>query len=180
MTNRTRASNGRSSIYQDDSGTWHAWVTVGTKPDGTLDRRHRRGRTRAEVTEKVRDLERDRDTGTVTKAGTGKTTVSAYLADWLEGSRLRVKVKTLVGYEVDIRVHIVPVIGGKQLTQVKAEDIEKIYVTMTDRGRRQPRSHMCGGLSARPSAMPRNAATCRATRCRWPQRRRSRRPRSNR
>ena len=132
MTDRTRASNGRSSIYQDKHGTWHAWVTVGTKPNGQLDRRHRRGKTRAEVTAKVRDLERERDGGRVTKAGTGKLAVADYLADWLEASRVRVKVKTWVGYDVDIRVHINPVIGTKKLAQLRPEDIEKIYLKMTD------------------------------------------------
>lgn len=121
MTGRTRAPNGRSSIYQDDKGTWHAWVTVGTKPDGKLDRRHRRGKTRSEVTRKAQELERSREAGTVTKAGR-RPKVAAYLADWLEGSRVRVKVKTWVGYDVDIRVHVNPTIGNKYLDQVRAED----------------------------------------------------------
>jgi integrase len=81
----------------------------------------------------VRELERARDAGTVTRTGRSPV-VAAYLAEWLAGSRARVKVKTWIGYDVDIRVHVVPVIGGKQLAQLKPEDIEKVYVTMTDRG----------------------------------------------
>jgi hypothetical protein len=42
---------------------------VGTKDDGSPDRRHRRGRTESEVTSKVRQLERKRDSGNAGKAG---------------------------------------------------------------------------------------------------------------
>jgi hypothetical protein len=47
----------RSSIYLGGDGTWHRYVTMGTRADGRADRRHRTGRTEAEVTRKVRELE---------------------------------------------------------------------------------------------------------------------------
>jgi hypothetical protein len=50
----TRRPNRRSSIYLGNDGLWHGWVTVGVKADGSADRRHRKGRTEAEVTRKVR------------------------------------------------------------------------------------------------------------------------------
>lgn len=37
----TRKPNGRSSIYLGKDGLWHGWVTIGIKPDGSPDRRHR-------------------------------------------------------------------------------------------------------------------------------------------
>ena len=43
-------------------------MTVGFKVDGKLDRRHVTGKTRAVVVEKVRELERKRDAGTITAA----------------------------------------------------------------------------------------------------------------
>jgi integrase len=65
----TRSSNGRSSIYLGKSdNTWHGYVTVGLKDNGKADRRHVRGKTKNEVTEKVRRLERERDDGKVRKA----------------------------------------------------------------------------------------------------------------
>jgi hypothetical protein len=45
-----RKPNLRSSIYCAPDGSWHGWVTVGIKDDGSPDRRHRRGKTEAEVT----------------------------------------------------------------------------------------------------------------------------------
>ena len=53
----TRRPNRRSSIYLGKDGLWHGWVTVGVRADGSPDRRHRKGKTEAEVTRKVRELE---------------------------------------------------------------------------------------------------------------------------
>jgi hypothetical protein len=56
----TRAANGRSSIYRDASGTWHGWVSMGRDENGRAVRRHVRGRTKADVTGRVTDLESGR------------------------------------------------------------------------------------------------------------------------
>ncbi|MCW2916610.1 MAG: hypothetical protein JWN52_4678 [Actinomycetia bacterium] len=42
---------------------------MGLKRDGSADRRHRRARTRAVVTSKVRELEVERDSGTTSEPG---------------------------------------------------------------------------------------------------------------
>ena len=74
----TRRPNRRSSIYLGNDGVWHGWVTVGIKPDGSPDRRHRKGQTEAEVTRKVRELESQRESGYVAKAGRAPT-----VAEWM-------------------------------------------------------------------------------------------------
>ena len=73
-----RRPNRRSSIYLGKDGIWHGWVTVGVKADGSADRRHRKGKTEAEVTRKVRELESQRETGSITKPGRAPT-----LAEWM-------------------------------------------------------------------------------------------------
>jgi integrase len=60
---RKRRPAGRSSILRDRQGRWQGFVSMGRRPDGQRDRRHARGRTRAEVTAKARELERQRDAG---------------------------------------------------------------------------------------------------------------------
>lgn len=62
-----RQANRRSSVYLGADGWWHGWVTIGTKDDGSPDRRHRKGRSQAEVTRKAQELERQRDTGRIAK-----------------------------------------------------------------------------------------------------------------
>jgi hypothetical protein len=74
----TRRPNRRSSIYLGKDGLWHGWVTVGIKADGSPDRRHRKGKTEAEVTRKVRELESQRESGYVSKPGRVPT-----LAEWM-------------------------------------------------------------------------------------------------
>src|SRR5689334_24510831 len=55
--------NGASSIYLCKDGYWHGRVTVAVKDDVRPDRRHVIS-TQADVTRKVRAVERQRDGGT--------------------------------------------------------------------------------------------------------------------
>ena len=72
--NSKRAANGESSVFQSQTdGLWHGFVTVGRKADGSIDRRHTRSKSEDVVRRKVRELERDRDRGTVAKPGRAPT-----------------------------------------------------------------------------------------------------------
>src|SRR6266545_2425075 len=77
-----RKPNKRSSIYLGSDGWWHGWVTIGIKDDGSPDRRHRKAKTEAAVTRKVRELERTRDSGSVLSAGR-PVTVGQWMETWL-------------------------------------------------------------------------------------------------
>jgi integrase len=55
-TKRQRAS-GESSIYQDEDGRRHGYVSMGKKDNGVRDRRHVSAMKRADVVAKVRALE---------------------------------------------------------------------------------------------------------------------------
>ncbi len=79
----TRAPNGAATIYQGNDGRWHGRVTMGVRDDGRPDRRHVSAKTEAEVREKVRELERDRDAGRTKRPGRPGT-VAAWLSHWLE------------------------------------------------------------------------------------------------
>jgi integrase len=131
----TRNSNGESSIYKGADGSWHGRVTMGTKDDGTPDRRHRRGKTRAEVVKKVRALEKQRDQGTAPKIGQ-RYRVAAWLTYWVENIAAppNVSENAHAGYEVDVRVHLVPGIGAHWLDKLQAEHLEKLYVKMMRAG----------------------------------------------
>ncbi|MFJ6139279.1 tyrosine-type recombinase/integrase [Kitasatospora sp. NPDC092286] len=137
----TRQPNGGSSIYQDKDGKWHGRVTVGVKDDGTPDRRHVRGKTRAEVTKKVRELERKRDDGNVQKAGK-KWTVAAWLTHWVENiAALHVRPNTLAGYRVAVNVHLIPGVGAHRLEKLEPEHLERLYKKMQDGGSKPATAH---------------------------------------
>ena len=126
-----RNSNGRSSIYEGSDGWWHGRVTVGIKDDGRSDRRHVMAKTKTEVTAKVRKLEKLRDQGDVPKAGQ-RYRVQEWLTYWIENIATppNVSENTHSGYEVDVRVHLIPGIGAHWLDKLEAEHLEKLYTKM--------------------------------------------------
>jgi Phage integrase, N-terminal SAM-like domain len=129
-----RASNGASSIYRGRDGDWHGRVTMGTRDDGRPDRRHVRAKTRAEVTRKVRELEKSREAGTVRRAGRAWT-VEQWLTHWVENIAAPfVRPNTLAGYRVAVRVHLIPGVGAHRLDRLEPEHLERLYVRMMRNG----------------------------------------------
>lgn len=136
-----RAPNLASSIYLGKDGYWHGRVMVGVKDDGTPDRRHIMRKTETEVINRVRDLEKKRDSGKVQKAGQSWT-VAKWLTHWLENiAALNVRENTLRGYSVAIRVHLIPGIGAHRLDRLRPEHLEKLYRKMQDQGSKPATAH---------------------------------------
>ncbi|MCQ4084413.1 site-specific integrase [Streptomyces sp. RB6PN25] len=138
---RSRQPNGASSIYFGKDGKWHGRVTVGVRDDGKPDRRHVERKTKAEVTKAVRDLERERDKGTVRKPGK-PWTVAAWLAHWIENiAKPSVSENAYDGYEVAVRVHLTPGLGAHRLDRLQPEHLERFYQKMQDTGSKPATAH---------------------------------------
>lgn len=136
MTRRkpARRGNGESTIYKGADGYWHGRVTVGVCDDGTPDRRHVRGTTKAAVTKKVRAMERKREAGLIQVVGQ-RWTVATWLEHWLENiSRPSVRENTYSGYRVDVYVHLIPGVGGHKLDGLAPEHLERLYRRMSRKG----------------------------------------------
>lgn len=133
-TKPTREANGRSTIYQDKkTGRWHGYVTVGRKPNGKPDRRHREAATLTDVTEKVRQLEKERDAGKTLKTNS-RTTVAEWLRLWLEIIAPRDAQKRSVDiYRRNIERWIIPFIGGILLKDLSMEDVDALHVRLLRR-----------------------------------------------
>ncbi|EXG79174.1 tyrosine-type recombinase/integrase [Cryptosporangium arvum] len=130
----TRRPNGASSIYEGSDGWWHGRVTVGIRDNGKPDRRHVRGKTQAAVIRKVRELEKERDSGRVRKIGT-PWTVEAWLTHWLENvARPTVRQSSYSAYEVAVRVHLIPGIGAHRLDRLTSEHLDSLYTRMVAKG----------------------------------------------
>ncbi|MGW4309967.1 tyrosine-type recombinase/integrase [Streptomyces californicus] len=131
---KSRQPNGASSIYLGKDGRWHGRVTVGVKDDGTPDRRHVSRKTRPEVTKVVRELERQRDTGAVRKAGQWWT-VKTWLTHWVENiAAAHVSENTIDGYRVAVYHHLIPGLGAHRLEKLQPEHLERFYKKMQDSG----------------------------------------------
>ena len=123
---RKRAS-GESSIYRDEDGRWHGFVSMG-KENGRRDRRHVSGAKRVDVVSKMRALESKRDVGIVLEAGAGSLTVGGWLDHWLSTIAVRrIRPTTLEGYESKVRIHIKPALGHHQLERLQPEHLERFY-----------------------------------------------------
>lgn len=125
-----RQANGRSSIYVGKDGYWHGRVTVGTKVDGSPDRRHVMARTRAAVTRKVRDLEEAKRSGALAHAGQ-VWTLERWLLHWLDHVVVtRVRRKSLAAYQSAVTKHLIPGLGQNRLDQLTPDRIEQFYTAM--------------------------------------------------
>ena len=84
-----RRGRNEGSIYKDEAkGRWYGAVSLGYGPDGKTWRRHKvSGRTRAEVAEKLKQLQAERDSGVQPEhAYTVQRAVDNWLAEgWTAG-----------------------------------------------------------------------------------------------
>ena len=125
---KNKRVSGESSIYQDEDGRWHGFVSMGKKENGRRDRRHVSGAKRVDVVSKMRTLENRRDAGIVLEAGAGALTVGGWLDHWLSTIAVRrVRPTTLEGYESKVGVHIKPALGHHLLERLQPEHLERFY-----------------------------------------------------
>ncbi len=161
-----RSANGRSSIYQGERGYWHGRVTVGEKEDGSPDRRHVMAKTKAEVTAKVRALERDREDHAVTKPGE-RWTVGEWLEHWLvDIAKPALRENSWDAYRFAVRVHAIPAMGKRRLDKVRPDHLKTLYNKMIASGRSPSTAHQVHrtlhaafDLAVESGYMPRNPAT---------------------
>ena len=125
-----RAPNKSSSAYKGGDGYWHGRVSMGVDDTGKPDRRHVMAASRAEVTRKIRELERLRDSGRAATAGRAPT-VETWLTHWLENIAARtVRRRTMDGYRTYIERYAIPSLGAHRLDRLQPEHIEALYTRM--------------------------------------------------
>jgi integrase len=129
-----KRSSGESSIYQDEEGRWHGFVSMGKKENGRRDRRHVSAAKRADVVAKVRAIEAKRDAGMVESAGRAPT-VGDWLEHWLDNIASRkVRARTLESYRSTVRLHLRPGVGHQRLDRLQPEHLERLYAALADKG----------------------------------------------
>ncbi|MFI0000742.1 tyrosine-type recombinase/integrase [Streptomyces globisporus] len=130
-----RKANLESSIYLGSDGWWHGRVTMGTKNDGSPDRRHRRAKSEPEVKRKVRALEKLRDEGRAPVAGR-KPTVEQWMTTYLTTiASLKLKPRSLDDYWSKTRNDIIPGLGQHRIDKLQPGHLERCYADMLHAGR---------------------------------------------
>ncbi|MDI5971505.1 site-specific integrase [Streptomyces sp. SL13] len=133
----TRRANGESAIYLGKDGRWHGRIPMGFKDDGTPYRRHITRPTRKDVVEEVKRLEKQRDQGSAQQPGK-PWTVEKWLLHWVENiAKPTISENSYDGYEVAVRVHLVPGVGKHRLDRLEPEHLESLYRRMQANGARK-------------------------------------------
>ena len=118
---------GEGSIYRRKDGRWAAVLTVEAGR-----RRFLYAKTRQEAAGRLREALRLRSHGV--PLPDERVTVGQFMERWLEESaRPRVRPWTYRGYEVHVRLHIVPELGKVRLAKLTPQEVQR---WMTDGWRR--------------------------------------------
>jgi hypothetical protein len=125
-------------------GRWYGAVSVGYGPDGKTWRRHKvSGRTRAEVAEKLKQLQAEQDSGVQPeRTYTVQRAVDDWLAEGLDGRSAKT-----VRLNHNVLKLVTAVIGGIELRLLTAHDVRRALV------------HVAAANSSRTVTLAHNALT---------------------
>ena len=113
------------------NGKWMADVVVGTKADGTRDRRTKTCNTKkqAQEAERVFFIEKERNKG--------KAITDITLAEFIEHiywkQKKNLRGDTIRGYKRDIKLRLIPAFGDKRIDTINRVDIQKMIDTCKTR-----------------------------------------------
>lgn len=130
--NYDKRGQNEGSWRQRKDGRWEGRYTVGIGPNGNQIQKSVYGKTETEVRKKVKKALGQLEAGIYTEYS--KIKLSKWLDTWLElYKKGKVKPKTYEGYEQIIRNHIKPVIGNIALSELKTNQIQKVYNDVIDK-----------------------------------------------
>jgi integrase len=122
-------------ITLKSDGRYHAWVTVGTKPNGRPDQRHIKRSAVAEVEERIDELLDQLRKGAVVKAGRAQT-FEAWMTTYLDTvAPRRCDPSTIRGYRSQCVHWAYPVAGRTRVDRVTPEQLDEVYVRMQRAGK---------------------------------------------
>lgn len=128
-----KRSNGEGTIYQRKNGTWAGLLTIGRDENGKLKRLSFSGRTRKEVVEKLTKARAELQQGTFVEPN--KVTVGEWLDTWLkEYKKPDLRPEVFQTYQMIIRVHLKPALGGVLLQALRPEMVQRLYNEKTASG----------------------------------------------
>lgn len=134
----------RGSVKKAPNGTWYFVVDLPSAGDQRRQVRRRGFATRGEAQAALTELLASLQQGTFVKRA--DLTLGQYLTDWTEALPATGRgVATVSSYRHNLRLHVVPYIGGVRLQDLGAVDLDRLYRKLLTSGRRKG----TGGLSNR-------------------------------
>ena len=115
-----KRANGEGSFRKRSANSWEGRIMV----DG--DTKTVRGKTRAEVKDKMLELQNDIYNDTLIDES--DTTVEEWMNTWVECYTPKAKTSTKERYKQDIRCHIVPELGKFRIQDIKMPTVQKFLI----------------------------------------------------
>ena len=130
----SRRANHEGSIYQRSSdGRWIGAIRMGRGPDGRHLRKYVTASTRSKVAIKLKALQRQVDDGLLPKDG--HITLSTLFERWTEDvMRHHVEASTLRNYRSIARIHLLPVLGHREIVALNVDDVDRLLSLKRDSG----------------------------------------------
>jgi integrase len=125
-----KRGNGKGPDYRRKDGLWVGQYKIRTR-NGTKTK-YIYSKTRKEAASKLADALAERDSGLIYECGS--MSLGDYLVRWLEATKGTVRERTWIRAEVDVRVHIDPVLGKSRLDGLSALRLQSFYRTKLDSG----------------------------------------------
>ena len=129
-----RRPSGDGMVRKRDDGRWEGRIVVGHKANGDPIFRHVYAKTQRELTEKLhQSIECYQD---VELTEDSRMTLSEWLDCWLaEYKEGTIRPGTLEGYRNYIENYIKPQLGGKQVSLITTQDVQRMYRRLKNGGR---------------------------------------------
>ncbi|MDP9457644.1 MAG: hypothetical protein CYG60_18745 [Actinobacteria bacterium] len=125
-----RRSAGEGAVYQRKAGVEKGFWVAEYKAGGK--KKYLYGKNKKAITDKLKERLSFGEADLAPEADT--LLVGAYLDRWLSAIKGTVKERTRERYEVDVRLHIKPVVGGTKLLKLAPLDVQELYRSKLDSG----------------------------------------------
>ncbi|WIM97800.1 site-specific integrase [Actinoplanes oblitus] len=123
------------TISQGADGKWHAWVTVGTKPNGRPDQRHVKRQNYEGAEARVDELLAQKRTGQVQNAGRAPTVQAWFEEVYFETvAPLTMDLTTIEGARKKLRRYAYPTTGKIRMDRLQPSNVTAVYVAMVRSG----------------------------------------------
>ncbi|MFB4298443.1 tyrosine recombinase XerC [Actinomadura sp. NTSP31] len=116
------------TIYQEKGGYTGA-VALGFGPDGKRKRLKRKGRTKSQVLDRLKEAVADLESGVKTPVN---YTVGDAVEGWLAKGLRGLDDDTVINYRSLARKHVIPLIGKPRLGDLRADDVDAWLDGLTD------------------------------------------------
>ena len=129
-----RRANGEGNIRKRKDGRWQGQYVSGYNPETGKPRRHTiYGQTQKEVAEKLRAATSSIDNGTFQEPR--KITVAEYAAEYMTTHVATLTDSTQRSYEKNLRLHILPELGTRRLTDLTHREVQRFASSLSAGGK---------------------------------------------